>query len=211
MDIKDRIIDKAQELFFQRGIKDVSMDELASSLGISKRTIYENFKDKEDILKVLLNKLIHERNLLYDKYIDENSNIVDIFIATIEIHRSFPIGNTKFIRDIYKYYPEIGDAMHEYARQNNKSFQSLLHQGVKDGYVRPDLNIPVTAFLAEETNYTYIRAVFIKQPPFSFDELLYTMMMNFVRGIFTEKGLKIIDEYTKNKNDETNKKVKQDK
>ena len=47
MEIKDRIVDKAGELFFQYGIKNISMDELASSLGMSKRTIYEIFKDKE--------------------------------------------------------------------------------------------------------------------------------------------------------------------
>ncbi len=61
MGIKERIIVKAGDLFFQYGIKSVSMDELASSLGISKRTIYKNFKDKEEILLSLLVRLRDER------------------------------------------------------------------------------------------------------------------------------------------------------
>ncbi|HZJ80119.1 MAG TPA: helix-turn-helix domain-containing protein, partial [Dysgonamonadaceae bacterium] len=50
MELKDRIIEQAGELFVKHGIKRISMDEIASRLGISKRTIYQNFKDKEDLL-----------------------------------------------------------------------------------------------------------------------------------------------------------------
>ena len=62
MEIKERIIAKAGDLFFQYGVKSVSMDELAFSLGISKRTIYENFKDKNEILLSLLMNMRDKRN-----------------------------------------------------------------------------------------------------------------------------------------------------
>ena len=193
MDIKDRIIEKARELFFQYGIRNISMDELASSLGMSKRTIYENFKDKEDILKSLILKIKDERNEVIKEFLVKGLNVVEVFINVIEIQKKMPVSNAKFIQDIYKYYPNITKIMQEHIEKNNVFLQEFLLKGIEQGFIREDLNIKVTAFLVEESTYTYIRASYLEQPPFSFPELFYTMMINFVRGISTEKGIKIID------------------
>ena len=85
------------------GIKSVSMDELASSLGISKRTIYENFKDKEDILNSLLIKIRDERNNVFKQFLADEYNVVEVFIKVIEIHTQLPVSNEKLFHDIYKY------------------------------------------------------------------------------------------------------------
>lgn len=199
MDIKDRIIEKAGELFFEYGIKNISMDELASSLGISKRTIYENFKDKEDILRFLITKLSNERNKIFKEFLEEGLNVVEIFIKVIEIQMDMPVSSAKFIQDIYKYYPKITKLLQENIEKNNEFLQNFLLKGIGQGYIREDLNVEVTAFLVEESTYTYIRASYMEKPPFSFSDLFYTMMINFVRGISTEKGIKIIDAHLKNK------------
>lgn len=193
MDIKDRIIEKAGELFFQYGIRNISMDELASSLGMSKRTIYENFKDKEDILRSLILKIKDERNAVFKDFLVKGLNVVEVFINVIEIQKKMPVSNAKFIQDIYKYYPNITKIMQEHIEKNNVFLQEFLLKGIEQGFIREDLNVKVTAFLVEESTYTYIRASYLEQPPFSFPELFYTMMINFVRGISTEKGIKIID------------------
>ena len=56
MDARDSILDGAAKLFKQKGLKSVTMDELAKSLGMSKRTIYENFKDKDELIETCLLK-----------------------------------------------------------------------------------------------------------------------------------------------------------
>ena len=199
MDIKNRIIEKAGELFFQYGIKNISMDELASSLGMSKRTIYENFKDKEDILRSLILKLGDERNRIFEEFLEEGLNVVEVFINVIEIQRKMPVSNAKFLQDIYKYYPKIAKLMQENIEKNNVFLREFLLTGIGQGYIRDDLNVDVTAFLVEQSTYTYIRASYLEKPPFSFSELFYTMMINFVGGISTEKGIKIIDTHLDNK------------
>ena len=201
MDIKDRIIEKACELYFQYGVKNTSMDELAASLGISKRTIYKNFKDKEDILKSLILKLRDERNKVFKGFIVEELNAIEMFIKVIETQKKMPVSNSKFIHDIYKYYPKIAKILQENIEQNNKFLQEFLEKGIAQGYIRNDLNTEVTAFLVEDSTYTYIRASYLEKPPFSFSDLFYTMMINFVRGISTEKGIKIIDSYLDTKKD----------
>ncbi|MBF6598095.1 MAG: TetR/AcrR family transcriptional regulator [Fermentimonas sp.] len=199
MEIKDRIVDKAGELFFQYGIKNISMDELASSLGMSKRTIYEIFKDKEDILRSLILKLGDERNRIFEEFLEEGLNVVEVFINVIEIQRKMPVSNAKFLQDIYKYYPKIVKLMQENIEKNNVFLREFLLTGIGQGYIRDDLNVEVTAFLVEQSTYTYIRASYLEKPPFSFSDLFYTMMINFVRGISTEKGIKIIDAHIMSK------------
>jgi len=195
MEIKERIIAKAGNLFFQYGIKGVSMDELASSLGISKRTIYEIFKDKKEILMSLLISLRNERRKVFDSLISDRSNVVEIFIKIIEIQQSTPICNVKFFEDIHKYYPEANRYIEDDFKRNKEYLSKFLQNGIEQGYIREDLNVEVTAFLVEQSTYIYVRATSIEKPLFTFSELFYTMMINFVRGILTEKGIKIIDAY----------------
>ncbi len=195
MDVKERITSKALDLFCQYGIKSVSMDELASSLGISKRTIYENFKDKEEILSSVLHMMREKRLEVFESLITDTSNVVEVFIAIIEIHQSAPICSGRFFDDIHKYYPKAARFIQEDTERNNRELRIFLNNGIEQGYIRDDLNVDVTAFLVEESTFTYIRASLLEEPRFSYRELFYTMMINFVRGISTGKGIKIIDEY----------------
>lgn len=195
MGIKERIIAKAGDLFFLYGIKSVSMDELAFSLGISKRTIYENFRDKEEILLSLLRDLQNKHRQVFGSLITNTSNVVEIFIKIIEIQQSAPICNAKFFEDIQKYYPRANEFIEDDVDKKKESLVKFLQNGITQGYVREDLNVEVTAFLMEQGSSIYIRATYLEKPPFTYSELFYTMMINFVRGILTEKGIKIIDDY----------------
>lgn len=195
MEIRERIIEKSGELFHQYGIKNVSMDEIASSLGISKRTIYENFKDKEDILLSVLRQFRWKKGERFKALFGQCQNVVEVFIKLIEDHQHTPICNVRFFEDIQKYYPRAVDLVKGYTETNNIHLRKFLLQGIEEGYIRENLNVNVAAFLVEETTYTHIRASYLEKPLFSFQELFYTMMINFVRGIMTTKGIRIIDAY----------------
>jgi len=195
MELKERIIEKAGDLFRQYGIKNVSMDEIASSIGISKRTLYENFKDKEDILLSTLVWFGDRRKEMFETLFAQCNNVVEVFIKIIEVHENAPVCNVKFFEDIQKYYPRAASLIRRHTEINNIHLRNFLRQGIEEGYIREDLNVNVAAFLVEESTYTYIRASYLEKPPFSFRELFYTMMINFVRGILTGKGIRIIDAY----------------
>lgn len=198
MELRDRIIEKAGNLFIQYGIKNSSMDEIATSLGISKRTIYEIFRDKEDLLISFLRKTWNERNAHFATFLRRDYNVIGVFLKVIEAQQNLPLANVKFFEDIQKYYPQAAKLIKEDVAQNNVFLCDFLHKGIAQGYIRSNLNVEVTAFLVEDGTNTYIRASYLEQPPFSFRELFFTMMINFIRGISTEKGIRIIDEYLAN-------------
>ncbi|MDO5665677.1 MAG: TetR/AcrR family transcriptional regulator [Bacteroidia bacterium] len=204
MTLKERIIKEAGTLFYQYGIKSVSMDDLASSLGISKRTLYENFKDKEEVLLTYLADIRDERNNKVFEVIERSANMIEVFLYFIEFHKKKELPSIKFYEDIYKYYPRIYKLIQKDVETNKVYIKKYLQQGIDQGYIRENLNVDVAAFLVEESTYTYIRAAYLEKPPFSFQELFFTMMVNFIRGISTNKGIEIIDNYLTNKTNENN-------
>ena len=203
MTLKERIVSKAGTLFYQYGIKSVSMDDLASSLGISKRTLYENFRDKEDLLISFLKKTWADRYACFSAYLCDEYNVIELFLKIIEAQLNRPMVNVKFFEDINRYYPYAAKLIQEEVNRNNAFLRDFLRKGIEQGYIYRNLNVEVTAFLLEDSTYTYIRASHMEQPPFSYRELFFTMMINFIRGISTEKGIRIIDEYLANQEKKT--------
>lgn len=195
--LKERILEKAGAKFYQYGIKNVSMSDLASSLGISKRTLYENFKDKEDILRQYLERMKEKRTIKVDKLLQESANIIEVFLYFIDYHKDMDSPSVKFYQDIERYYPDIHQMILEDIERNKINLKEYLKHGIAGGYIREGLNVEVAAFLVEESNYTYMRASYIEKPTFSFQELFFTMMINFIRGISTSKGIEIVDNYLK--------------
>ena len=116
MDIKDRILEKAGELFFQYGIKNISMDELASSLGMSKSTIYENFKDKEEILRSLLIKLRNERDEAFSVYTTDKYNVVEVRVTSAKSNLSGHISIQFVIGDL------TGEMVEEIMQYNQREY-----------------------------------------------------------------------------------------
>lgn len=195
MDLRDRIIQQAGELFVKHGIKRISMDEIASKLGISKRTIYQNFEDKEDLLL----QYIRHIEMMKGEYIKDFSTnehtVVHVFLRTIEMYKEFDFFNVQFLDDVKKYYPK---AKQELIDQQNRGIvfvKQFLEEGMKQGVVRKDLNIEVVSFLLQDSNRTFIDATRLTNKTFSNWELFFTSMINFIRGISTARGIEIVDTF----------------
>ena len=193
MDLKDRIINQAGDLFVKHGIKRISMDEIASKLGISKRTIYQNFEDKEDVLL----QYIRQMDLMQSEYVKDLSKneqtVVHVFLRTIEMHKEFDFFNVRFLDDVKKYYPK---AMQELVEQQNRRIiyiRQFLEEGMAQGVIRKDLNIEVVSFLLQDSNRTFIDATRLVNKTFTNWELFFTSMINFIRGISTANGIEIVD------------------
>lgn len=132
MDVKERIVKEAGKLFLENGIKNVSMDYLASSIGLSKRTIYENFRDKEEILNTFILQAKEEREKKLSQIIDKSDNIAEIFIRIIEFHRNKPLNNVKFFEDIYKYYPDIYEQVRKENEKCINQAKKFLLKGIRE-------------------------------------------------------------------------------
>lgn len=195
MDIKEKIILKASQLFREKGIKATSMDELASSLGISKRTIYINFEDKEHILIQILNYQREVRNIKIAEYVEKSENVIEVFLRLLELFNEMPDINPIFYEEIYKNYPNIFNSINDVLENDQKNLIAFFNMGIEQGMIRKDLNVEISAFILGQNSFKYMISTFLDKPVFPLKQIKYAMMTNFIRGISTEKGIQIVDTY----------------
>ena len=110
-ELRERIIMTATEAFTLKGIKCITMDDIAAALGISKRTLYEVFADKESLLKECILQKQAERDKYLQEIYEQSNNVLEVILAvfqkSIEI---FHQTNKRFFEDIKK-YPKVYEMM----------------------------------------------------------------------------------------------------
>ena len=194
MELKDRIIDQAGELFVKHGIKRISMDEIASKLGISKRTIYQNFKDKEDLLLHYIRHMEKVKAEYIKDISKDEQTVVHVFLRIIEMRKEFDL-NLIFIDDVKKYYPKANQELIDQQIRGVSHIRRFLEEGMAQGVIRKDLNIEVVSFLLQDSSSTFMNATKLTNKSFTHWKLFFTTMINFIRGISTASGIEIVDTF----------------
>ncbi|MBR4839503.1 MAG: TetR/AcrR family transcriptional regulator [Paludibacteraceae bacterium] len=189
---KERIIEHAAWQFLNNGIKNITMDELAEQLGMSKRTIYELFQNKEELIMESLKHFVQKNNSKQKEIYKSADNA---FVALLSLYNSNKEGflrvNHRFIDDLKKYFPKISK-MHEDSKEKNSEFLTkIFDDAQKDGFILKTLNPAILSHLFAEQ----MAIVFEKSSKFQFMDLYETMCVTFFRGIATEKGLEAIKKY----------------
>jgi AcrR family transcriptional regulator len=200
MELKDRIIEQAYTLFFQYGIRAITMDEISSHMGISKRTIYEVFKDKDELLACCIKQMQQLHKQKHAAILANSSNTIEAFFKfLLEGIQAIKTINPLFFKDIQKYHSTLWKkTMCEQEAHKYESMQQMIEKGVSESLIRSDINPAiVTRIMFEQMNILSNEEVF---PPdrFSKTEVFENIMVNFVRGIATTKGIEVIDELLRN-------------
>lgn len=200
MGIKDRIIEGAAELFKTYGIKSVTMDSLANQIGMSKRTIYEVFSDKDELLMAVLTRMAHKQKELVKKVLDESENSIVAIFRMLEINRDhFQDMSPAFQADLKKYHHDVlmgkGDKSEMPDYRNN---QQVIVNGIKEELFRKDINPD----LANRCLYNLARSIMdddlYPYELFSRREVIRNIFINYLRGISTQKGLDLINNLEEN-------------
>ncbi len=194
MKTQERILRGAEELFFQLGIKSITMDEIAHHLGISKKTIYRFYKDKDDIVHQLMTQTMEENGKVFSEIKNKAKNIIDeIFLCMKQMQIMFANRNPAMFHDLQKYYPQTWELFRDFKNSFVlKMVEDSLKKGINDGYVRPDINIKILSRLRiEEIDMGFNHMVF-PADKHSVTEVQLSMAEHFLYGICTLKGYKLI-------------------
>lgn len=200
-ELRDRIIVKATEAFTAHGIKSITMDDIATSLGISKRTLYEVFEDKETLLREVLLKNQADKNEFLEKLLAESTNVLEVILVCFQKSiEMFHKTNKRFFEDLKK-YPIIYNMMKNSREKESESTIAFFKSGVEQGIFRDDVNFAIINLLVREQFDLLLNTNICSEYPFL--EVYESIMFTFIRGIATEKGAKVLEtfiqEYRKNR------------
>lgn len=148
--IKEQIMDTAFDLFSQYGIKSVSMDDVAKAVGISKRTLYESFEDKESLLTEGIKNNAESLSACLTKLGKEPFNALEVILLFYEEMMKTPRWyNEKFYEDLKK-YPKAQQEIEINKAKIGKRCLDLFMRGVKEGVFQEGVNFEIMALLVKE-------------------------------------------------------------
>ncbi|MFA6085298.1 TetR/AcrR family transcriptional regulator [Mucilaginibacter sp.] len=193
----DRVIEGAGELFLQAGIKSVTMDDIAKHLGMSKKTIYHFFSDKNELVMALINKRINEDETRILDIIQSSADVIEEMINMMKCSEEiFSRINPIVIHDLQKYHPDGWEIFLKFKSDFLVTkLEELLIKGIDQGFIRPELDVKILAKMrVNQVEMGFNQSIFpIAQ--FSTWKVQYQLLEHFNYGICTIKGHKLLNQY----------------
>src|ERR1700712_3217290 len=149
MEMQDRILQKATDLFLLYGIRSITMDEIALQLGISKKTIYQFYADKNELVSAVIIKILeHNRDCCHNyKKVAKNA-IHEVFLAMEMVQEMFENMNPSMLYDLEKYHPVAFEKFVHYKKNFlHRTIKENLEWGIKEELYRNDINTGIVTLI----------------------------------------------------------------
>ena len=197
LDTKQRIKQAATELVMQYGIRSVSMDDIATNLGISKKTIYLYFKDKDELVDEIVDDIIvnnrYECNA--DRGRAENA-IHEIFLVMDMMAEMFTAMNPGILFDMQKYNPAT---YRKFLKHKNEFLYNVcrenLERGKQEELYRPDLAVDILCRYRVETMFIPFNPDFHQSLKYNLAKIEEEIIIHFLFGLVSIKGYKLVMKY----------------
>lgn len=197
MEAKERILVKAEELFMQYGIRSVSMDDIANNLGMSKKTLYQYYADKDELVDAVVEGHInHIQCDCIDCRKDAKDAIHEIFITMERILEEIGNMNPMLLYDLEKFhfksYRRFRDHKDKFLAQVIKE---NIEWGVKEELYRPEINVDIMCKFRIESMMIPFNVALFPPGKYNLGQLSQAIIEHFVYGLATIKGHKLIQKY----------------
>ncbi|GAB2548135.1 TetR/AcrR family transcriptional regulator [Spirosoma aerophilum] len=202
--MKERILEEAERLFWKYGVRSVTMEDIARNLGISKKTIYQHFSDKEQILYQVIESKIGRNLSEMNCMVVETANPVEELLSVLNMmQRNADHVSPNLLIDVKRYYPQAFTLFSKYKEDAiMRSILENIQKGISQGLYRDDISPAILARLrVEQIELAFDNEIF-PTDTYSMHEIQYELIHHFVRGMLTEKGFTIYNQYVNQYNHE---------
>lgn len=197
MSQKEYIIEQATEMFRQLGIKAVRMDDIAQHLGVSKRTLYELFEDKMNLLRLCMYNYYEERQERLNQRLNERANVIEKILTAFDLFLVNGDTEHRMQTNLRRFYPalyeEISATMQ---RRNIDRLKGAIEKGIAEGLLDPTIDVDLSVAMLGWSLSGVVDTRRASLPNNITPEYaLRYVVINFLRGISTVKGIKVIDAF----------------
>lgn len=192
---KEYYLEQIGKLFLRYGLRGITMEEISDELGVSKKTIYNYFESKADIVDMLLQRHLSNKNESMWEAISHGKNAIEILIGITNLMKETIQDIPPLVkRDLVKHFPlqlkksneALKNKIYEYIKQN-------VLTGIDQGLYRSNLNVELIARHYVVSFDRYIRQEVMDGIDFSIDAYYEEILSYHIRGIATLKGVKILE------------------
>ena len=190
MDTRQRILEIATEQFARFGVRTVTMEDLARKAGISKKTIYQEFEDKKDLVKAVFAAILEEDQRKLSLILEQGDGVIEHLVQTSRMMRDRLTSiNPLVIMEVQKYFPEAWKLFESFKDQTiQKDLVNVLELGKKLGYFREEIDSRILAKVRLNQITTAFDAKNFSDPEYNVLEEQLVIIDHFLHGIFTDKG-----------------------
>ena len=197
MEIKEKILTEAFRLFCNKGIKSISMDDIAGHLAMSKKTLYKWFENKDEIVSAVISSHLRTNQCGCEEITSSSKDAVDELLKIVEFNKSlFSQLHPSVFFDLQKFYPKAWSLFNEFKSEFILAkVKANIERGIKEGLFRSDLNVEVMARLRlAQIEIVFNHDIF---PPdkFNVSQVQLDCLEHFLLGIATLKGHKLVNKY----------------
>jgi len=197
MEVQERIRQKADELFRRYGIRSVTMDEIAAQLGMSKKTIYQFYADKDQLVDaVAIDEIQFSQDCCMRDMAASANAIEEIFRVMEFVEIMFRNMNPSMLYDLEKYHPA---GYKKFLEHKNKFLYDMikrnLERGIKEELYRPEINVEIMTRYRLESMMLALNTEIFSPAKFNLVELQKEIIEHFLYGVSTLKGYKLILKY----------------
>lgn len=175
------------------------MDDIARELAISKKTIYQFFKDKNEIVCSVTERYLNKECCLMAETETESENVIEHLIKTSKHLRRHVTGvNPGAMHDLKKYFPEGWKIFVHYKQEVFlKNIVKILKRGAEEGYFRSDIDPEILGVMRMEQIQMSFDETLFPRDRFDFAQVQIELLRHFIAGILTDKGKELIQNYSK--------------
>lgn len=197
MEMKERIQQKANDLFRRYGVKSITMDEIAAQLGASKKTIYQYFSDKDELVAaVVRGQIDFAQQTCETNRISSKDAVHELFQAMDFVQQLFSGMNPAMMYDLERFHPQ---SYRIFLDHKNKYLfdiiRSNLKRGIAEELYRPEINIDIIAKFRLEAMMIAFNQDVYPASKFNLGDLHVAIIEHFLFGVASLKGYKLILKY----------------
>lgn len=190
------------QMFVRQGIKSVRMDDIAQELGVSKRTLYELFGDKEELLYLCLRRHMTIVNEAVVERASQAGNLLEAVLTGFFGMTQYSETNSRIFGNLKKFYPDVHERLHRElgaigTERFKRAIERCVEQGLLDNKTNIDLAITMLYYMAAGI---IARKDVIMPEGVSVREAFFSVVILFFRGISTPEGMRIIDNFAASDN-----------
>jgi AraC-like DNA-binding protein len=203
LEVKEYIIEESDKLFCQYGFKSVTMDDIAKHLGMSKKTIYQHFSDKDELVNILIESKLSDQDCDMKAHNANAKNAVhEIFLQMSNLNELLNSMNPKLFYDLQKYHPKAWLIFKNFKEKKlGDSIATNLERGMSEGIYRSDLKKEIlTEMRLEQVDLLFNQHDHYTKNKFTIAQVLIEITEHFLYGISNEKGLAYIKAYKEEAN-----------